>query len=288
VADGSYPDDWDVKRRGSAMPTVIISGTDRDPAGAVFALGNTTSDVQTDPDTTLVLEGVTIKGAKQNGLVVRGTATLSRVVIEGSGGIGIDTRFGATLTVLDSRIQGGQGVGISSMDSLEVQRSQVLSNVAGGITASGAFTIVNTVIANNGMPLGGMLGGVRLASIPGKPAVFRFNTVTKNNGGSLAAGVQCDSPVMLEDSIIQGNNVLIFPELGASCAPKYCLLATASPTGNNVQGNPMFVNAASDFHLTAGSPAIDKADPAATETVDFEGGNRPHGSARDIGADELP
>jgi hypothetical protein len=50
----------------------------------------------------------------------------------------------------------------------------------------------------------------------------------------------------------------------------------------------MFVNATSDFHVLAGSPAIDNADPAATELVDFEGGGRPRGSARDIGADEQP
>jgi hypothetical protein len=87
---------------------------------------------------------------------------------------------------------------------------------------------------------------------------------------------------------VHSNNGLLFPELGAMCTPKYCLLATAPASGNNVQGNPMFVNAAADFHLMTNSPAIDRADPAATEMVDFEGGGRPHGSARDIGADEQP
>ena len=288
VADGSYPDQWNLRRRGSINPTVIISGTDVDPAGAAFAPGNGAGDLQTDPDTILVLEGVTIKGAEQNGLLVRGTATLSHVVIEGSGESGIDTRLGSTLIVLDSRIQGGQRVGISSTQSLEVQRSQVLNNIAGGITASGAFTIVNTVIANNGMQLNGTFGGARLVAAAGKPAVFRFNTVTKNTGGSLASGVQCDTAVTIEDSIVHSNMGSLFPELGAMCAPKYCLLATSPAFGNNVQGNPMFVNATSDFHVIAGSPAIDNADPAATETVDFEGGARPRGNARDIGADEQP
>jgi hypothetical protein len=190
--------------------------------------------------------------------------------------------------VLDSRIQNGQGVGLGTQNSLEVQRTQVLGNAGGGITASGGFTIINTVIANNGTQLGGMYGGVRLVPAPGKPAVFRFNTVTKNVAGSVSPGVQCESAVTLEDSIIHNNTGLLSPEMGASCAAKYCLLATASGAGNNVQGNPMFVNAASDFHLTPASPAIDNADPAATELVDFEGGGRPHGSARDIGADEQP
>ena len=288
VADGSYPDEWNVKRRGGMSPPVIISGTDIAPSGAVFTLANAFGDPQTDPNTTLVLEGVTIKDAQQSGLVVRGTATLSHVAIEAAGGIGVDARLGSTLILLDSRIEGGVGVGISSTESLEVERSQVLNNAAGGITASGGFTIVNTVIANNGMMNGGTFGGARLAGVPGKAAVFRFNTVTKNIGGSLASGVQCESAIALEDSIVHSNIGLLSPEIGASCSPMYCLLATAPGSGNNVQGNPMFVNAASDFHVAASSPAIDRADPAATETVDFEGGRRPQGNARDIGADEQP
>jgi hypothetical protein len=289
VADGTYAGDWNVKQQGGSGGTsVIMSGTDIDPASAVFEPGNAASDLQTDQNTTLVLEGITIRKPEQNGLIVRGTVTLSHVVIEETPGSGVDVRAAGALTVLDSRIEGAQGAGVSSANSLEVHRSHVLNNTGGGIAASGAFTIVNTVIANNGTQLGGMFGGVRLAPVPGKSAVFRFNTVTRNTSGGAAAGVQCDLTAVVEDSIIHSNTGLLVPELGTSCSARYCLLATTPATGNNVQGNPMFVNAASDFHLMAGSPAIDKADPAATETLDVDGGDRPHGSARDIGADERP
>ncbi len=44
--------------------------------------------------------------------------------------------------------------------------------------------------------------------------------------------------------------------------------------------------AGGDFHLMAGSPAIDAADPAATLMLDYDGVLRPQGAGRDMGAFE--
>jgi hypothetical protein len=56
--------------------------------------------------------------------------------------------------------------------------------------------------------------------------------------------------------------------------------------GNNNQvGDPQFVGG-TNFHLGSGSPAIDMADPASTNMIDFDGDVRPNGPASDIGADE--
>ena len=78
---------------------------------------------------------------------------------------------------------------------------------------------------------------------------------------------------------------------GTACTHNYDLIKrqSTSPSGaNNVLGmDPRFSNpAAGDFHLLPGSPAIDAADPSATDSVDFDGTTRPQGAKRDIGAFE--
>lgn len=287
VDDGTYVGGWNVRPLPGGLPNVIISGPDVDPAGVVFS-PTAADDLETQSTTSLVLEGVTIQGAPAAGLVVRGTVTVSHVVVASASSAGLEVRSAGTLTVRDSRIASSGGLGISSLGLVDVQRAQILNNQGGGISASGGYTIVNTILANNGSPLSGLIGGARLSPSAGKPAVFRFNTVTKNSAPAQAAGVQCDGPVVIEDSIIANNGLIFASEIGSSCAPSFCLLAMAATNGNNVEGDPRFVNAASDFHLMAGSPAIDKADPDATEALDFEGGARPSGPVRDIGADERP
>ncbi len=53
--------------------------------------------------------------------------------------------------------------------------------------------------------------------------------------------------------------------------------------------NPLFVNAATnDFHLRAGSPAIDAGLSLATVVNDLDGTSRPRGAGYDIGAYEAP
>ncbi|MGH7568623.1 MAG: choice-of-anchor Q domain-containing protein [Gemmatimonadales bacterium] len=55
---------------------------------------------------------------------------------------------------------------------------------------------------------------------------------------------------------------------------------------NRLNTNPLFVNAPADFHLKAGSPAIDAGVSLTLVTIDFDGVVRPTGTAYDIGAYE--
>jgi hypothetical protein len=51
--------------------------------------------------------------------------------------------------------------------------------------------------------------------------------------------------------------------------------------------DPRFLNRLlGDFHLLAGSPAIDAADPTYAFSTAFDGTTRPQGAAPDIGAYE--
>jgi hypothetical protein len=75
------------------------------------------------------------------------------------------------------------------------------------------------------------------------------------------------------------------PVAGVCCTDA----ADCNEIANNQIGvNPELLDAINgDFHLRPGSPAVDAADPAAGESIDFDGVSRPQGAGRDIGAHEL-
>jgi hypothetical protein len=80
------------------------------------------------------------------------------------------------------------------------------------------------------------------------------------------------------------NHNLVFGATGVMADSTGCTLGT-----NLIGVNPNFINASSapfDFHLQAGSPAIDAGVNIAAVTADFDLNARPQGSSTDIGAYE--
>ena len=78
------------------------------------------------------------------------------------------------------------------------------------------------------------------------------------------------------------NNIVIGGRLGVLVDA-----GIATTLSNNLTTDPKFVNAAeADFHLQAGSPAIDAGIAIAEVYTDFDGIARPQGTAYDIGAYE--
>jgi hypothetical protein len=286
IADGTYTENLDIKANGASR--VLLSGTDRAWGGAVITAGGIGSRVDT--LTTAVLEGLTLFNAGQDGLDNRGTATLSRVRVAQSGNTGIVSRNAAVLRVVDSLIETSTEGGISvDGGMLSVERCVIVSNENGGIRiGSAGFTIVSSIIANNGTPAGSPNGGVRIVGPSSSTGVFQFNTIARNRSDAGAAsGVQCDRTVTIESSIVASNTALLGQELSAMCAPVRSLFLTAAPAGmGNLTGNPMFVST-TDFHVLPGSAAID-ATPTAPPSRDVDGEPRPSGARADIGADEVP
>ncbi|MDQ3367208.1 MAG: hypothetical protein M3680_17430 [Myxococcota bacterium] len=141
-------------------------------------------------------------------------------------------------------------------------------------------------------------GGVAISTID-QPATqsrfsFAFNTfVAPTNEAVNGPIVDCTSNAnwmaTFQNNILRGTDSSVVA--GTKCRFDQNILfpQTTALLGNNLVMDPKFVNAAAgDFHLQAGSPAIDAALPTTglNPTRDHEGTARPQGAAHDIGAFE--
>jgi serine protease len=110
--------------------------------------------------------------------------------------------------------------------------------------------------------------------------VYRNNAVVGNQVGYQFAG---GNPPVLENNLVFGNGT------------NYLDIADQTGTNGNISADPLFVDAAqNDYHLRAGSPAIDAGTALTAPSTDFDGNPRPvdgdgDGTATvDIGAFEAP
>jgi hypothetical protein len=168
-----------------------------------------------------------------------------------------------------------------------------MSNDHGLYLHSRNSTIINNVF------YGGIAGwGVQTAS--------GFSGLIANNTFADTRTVKYGQ-IMLWDTngaVVVRNNIFYNPPGGVSvdnyqfsapiCAVDHNLVfggTMGSVQGcsftNNIQSNPLFVDASSDFHLQPGSGAIDAGVPVLGVATDYDGANRGQGSAFDIGAYEF-
>lgn len=210
------------------------------------------------------------------------------------------------LTLTRVKIDNNPGIGIlSSAGTLIITQSTISENGGGGIFVDGgSFDITNSFIVGNGAPtndpMAGMpsFGGV-LFNSPSSASTrrFEFNTISNNSAKSIT-GVFCGTNmatatfannIVYANQSDQGRLQIGGPSI-VNCMWRYSDIGGLIPPllMGNMDMDPKFVDPTTDkFQLMSGSPVKDKADPAATITVDFDGDPRPAGKA-DIGADELP
>ncbi len=205
--------------------------------------------------------------------------------------LGGGVRTVGPLDVIDSTIAGNganSGGGISAAGPVTLVRSTVSGNIAstgGGLAADDATLVNSTISGNTG---GGIIAGGSLA--------LSNATITENVGSGVTA-----SSVVLRNTIVAGNipadcvvassmgdayNIDGDGSCGLSGSDQPSVFPLLGPLADN--GGPTFTHA-----LLAGSPAIDKGNPAAPgsggtacSSPDQRGGARPDGPGCDVGAFE--
>jgi len=201
----------------------------------------------------------------------------------------------SSVTLYRVSVTDNKGIGVESADCpVHLERCLIAGNQGGGVSLSNlGFTLVNNIIANNGSAGVTDFGGVKIANSGSySPQIFSFNTVARNKASEFAdsSGVDCFA------SSMTATNSIVYTGFGAvaathgSCSWTYSDVEGIAQSNGNIDATPDFHDAVGgDFHLEPGSPCQDKADPAATVDVDYDGQARPQpaGGRSDMGADEV-
>lgn len=244
----------------------------------------------TGPGTSLHLRGVTIEQSALSGVnASHCSLAVDDSDIKGNGGDGLflDT---CDATITGAHVTGNSSIGIeASAGSVSLERSLIQGNHSGGVSMlNTGFEIVNDVIEQDGDPQSSF-GGVRINNSGVAMQTLAFNTVTENHADPdrPAFGVECSTtnPTLTADSNIVWGGGGPSAAVSGDCMWKYSDVQNGGLGGSNIDNDPK-LDSSDHYHLTAGSPCVDKGDPKATVSEDYDGDPRPQGSAPDIGADE--
>jgi hypothetical protein len=166
------------------------------------------------------------------------------------------------------------GVIVENGATLRMERCLLTGNRGGLLALSAGFDVANTVIASNKGALvpntATSFGGVYLRPAPGKPSVFRHNTIVDNE----VIGLLCAEALPVKSLLVANNAV----EQVLTCVP----------ASSMVGGDPKF-DPARPYHLTPASPCVAAGDMTDFPGTDLDGDPRPlpAGTRTDCGADEL-
>jgi len=132
------------------------------------------------------------------------------------------------------------------------------------------ITIINNTFAYNGQD--GWGGGIGIENTQVQNVVIRNNICSQNIYSQMAAPPSILLELTVDHNLTDGDRDPEFEFHGES---------------DLVDVSPSFVNPLmGNYHLLAGSPAIDHGSAAGAPGTDFDGQARPYGTGYDIGADE--
>ncbi len=255
----------------------------------------------------------TIIDAQGQGLVmeidgqVRIAPTVEYFVLTGGsqGGVYIATEVDATLrgNIIEDNEKltfagDGGGVRVHYYGDATLIGNIIRNNRAGrhggGLTASRDVTLISNVIAGNTCGLSSTNGqGAGMWLGQGE----LYNNTFANNGGGDGSGVRVGGDATLKNTIFYGNGVGVNAYTGSVVNMDGTLWyangqntrgdGTINPGSVNIYEDPLFVDVGGgDFHLGAGSPAIDAGVAAPAAREDAEGNARPDCITWDVGAYE--
>jgi hypothetical protein len=275
----------------TAQPNIKITGTINEHVG----IDSLTRVIVGAPNARLTL------GSSMGSILdIAGTSmiTVGHLTIGGAATMNVGvTLNGGILTLdhvtIDSCINGAINV---SSGKLILHQSTVSNNTNSGVTINGGaatFDISNNFIFRNGQTSTGSVGGIgALVFANDGTNKLEFNTIVDNHiatSATHAGGVTCDtSGVSTANNIIARNDVN--GDRGASNAN---VLGVCNFLTSYIDQNILplkFVDADTspfDYHIQAGSMAIDNGTTTTTINYDFDGNHRPVGTADDQGANEV-
>lgn len=192
--------------------------------------------------------------------------------------------------VYENGLGGGSGINGDGVTDSVIRNNLLYNNHASGISLyqiDGGTPSHNDRVLNNTilMPDNGRWA----LNIPNTEDNKLFNNIVLNDhsyrgsisiGSPVSSGFESDYNVVMDRfTTDDGNTILTLAEWQALGYDQHSLIATAV----NLFVDP----AANDYHLKAGSPAIDHGSALSDVLTDLEGNPRPAGAGYDIGAYEL-
>jgi len=232
------------------------------------------------------------------------------------GGEGIDVKDGSSNgTVHHNHVEGINRLGIyvDAWDkhtwNVDVYSNRVHGCGDDGIVlVSEAGGLLENVRVYNNVVYDNRYVGLEIANwgapVPSRPidgVEILNNTLHGNGWGGWGGCILVDDPdatgVVIRNNVCSQNasfQVVVSPGVPMPVVDHNLIWSFVGEEPGEIRGSavveaaPSFVNAAAgDFHLTAGSPAIDQGSPIAAPALDYDGGPRPQGAATDLGAFEF-